>query len=146
MCQGTVTTLLCGHKLSHFSSRCGRGCAEPTSGARERLRDTCAWCHAEHSSAGINDAYDRQREDLTAQLRAAPPGSPQAAALTKLIGRLQVQHMEALARAGRLARRGGAVDVQWPGKADDYEADILAGVPGVHGRNLYVLQTSDSGS
>lgn len=121
MCQGTVTTLLCEHKLVHFSSRCGRGCAEPSSGPQRRLQDTCAWCHSAYSAASINDDFDRRREDLTGRLRAAARGSAEAADLAKLIGRLQVQHMEALATAARLGRRGGAVDVQWPGKANEYE-------------------------
>ncbi|TLS29367.1 hypothetical protein PpBr36_00943 [Pyricularia pennisetigena] len=142
MCEGTITSLRCGHTLVHFSRRCEQGCMEPSeappgSELHLSLDDTCSRCHIWHSTETINAHYDRQRDELTKQYRLAEPTSKEARALVRLIGRLHTQQVEALSRATRSGLRHGALDVKWPGKTEE-EPFVPRRKSIVHGRNMFV--------
>ena len=122
MCTGTTTLLTCGHRLTHFTTRCPAACPElpPAAGPTRRLPDTCAACHPAHRIELALRRHDTLQRFYTAEHRLAlADGRPvDADELRCLMDRRRAETYGEVAAARRRGA-GGLAGVVWPGKGVD---------------------------
>lgn len=76
MCKGVTTTMSCGHRLRHYTSRCQSSvdakklCEEPE-GPKQSINDSCADCHAPYAIYEINRYHDELHHKLMESMRRA---------------------------------------------------------------------------
>ncbi|KAG4411308.1 hypothetical protein IFR04_015564 [Cadophora malorum] len=95
MCQGTTTTMSCGHIILHYKSRCQQSeetqeLCKDLHGPKNLIDDTCHKCHPPHAICEINREYDELHGKLMAMLRSAKTGE----AVTEIQKAVQEAHMQ----------------------------------------------------
>ncbi|KAB5577839.1 hypothetical protein GE09DRAFT_1280325 [Coniochaeta sp. 2T2.1] len=124
MCTGHTYHLLCGHTLSHFSTRCPQSCPLPYGPIRV-LHDTCAPCTPSFQLTNIRKKYDRLRWERMEDIREAQAAGDREEEdrLTRLTGEDAVRRLGEMKVVGELERKlkleGGGKRVVWPGKDED---------------------------
>lgn len=120
MCNGTQIEMSCGHILTHYTQKCGKGqnkpCPEPRlDKPRTYLPDCCAECDPDFNSNRIKREHREQHAELVEQVRAKQRDG-RSEEVERLLERMNVlsrSASQAIGEAKRLCSSGS--DVEFPG-------------------------------